>query len=167
MASTTFGGNGQYKLQDNEDGTFEILDTVTGASTEFKDGVISHDEYVRANQTQRTPIVALDNNDTYELVVKVADGKSLKLFEAAALVVDETTTAGATSNTGLYAELVDAGGTVVYSSTGENVSASGSTLHTLSNTSGAAQYVKLRIENTSGAAINSPGAIGVFSAVIE
>ena len=37
----TFGGDGQYRLRDNTDGTFEIEHQPTGNTTEFTDGEIA------------------------------------------------------------------------------------------------------------------------------
>lgn len=124
--------------------------------------------WTRDNPNGRTPIVALESGESYELSVFVPDTKTVNLYEANAVLVDETAAGGFTTDANLVAEIVDQDGTVQYSSSGTNESTSGSTLYSEGNSSGNLQLWKVRVNNTDGSAtFDSPGAIGSFSVVVE
>lgn len=124
--------------------------------------------WTRDNPNGRTPITALDPGDSYELSVFVPDTLTVKLYEANAVLVGESSAGGYTTDANLVAEIVDQDGTVQYSSSGLNSSTSGSTLYSEANNSGNTQLWKVRVNNTDGSAtFDSPGAIGEFSVVVE
>jgi len=126
------------------------------------------EQFSRDNPSEQTPIVALDPGESYEIAVFVPNSKTVKLYEANAVLVDESSAGGFTTDGNLLAEIVDQDGTVQYSSSGTNESGGGSTLYDKTNSSGNLQLWKVRINNTDGSAtFDSPGAIGSFSVVVE
>lgn len=159
--NTTGGGDANAHHEPPSAGSF----VVDEGTNQF---ALDTEQFSRDNPNGRTPITALEPDESYELPVFVPNGKSIKLYEQNAVLVDDTATGGFTTDAKLITEVVDPNGNTYSSKSGVNASSDGSTYYSATNSSGSVELHLVRLVNTdTSATFDSPGAIGSFSVVVE
>jgi hypothetical protein len=121
---------------------------------------VSDPEYV-VEYPDRFDITALDDGESREIPVQVADTETLEVYRWGAFDAADGTTP-----TGLDVELVDGSDTVQASANVGNNQSTSTPLASYQNTSGSESVFKLRVINGTGSAINAPGVGGQFGWVI-
>jgi hypothetical protein len=121
---------------------------------------VSDPEYV-VEYPDRFDITALDDGESREIPVQVADTETLEVYRWGAFDAADGTTP-----TGLDVELVDGSDTVQASANVGNNQSTSTPVASHQNTSGSESVFKLRVINGTGSAINAPGVGGQFGWVI-
>jgi hypothetical protein len=101
---------------------------------------------------QRFDITALDDTESREIPLLVDDTETLEVYRWGAFDASD-----GTAPTGLDVELVDGNDTVQASANTVNDQSTSTPVASFTNSSGSTSVFKLRVNNTTGSAINSPG----------
>jgi hypothetical protein len=101
---------------------------------------------------QRFDITALDDTESREIPLLVDDTETLEVYRWGAFDASD-----GTAPTGLGVELVDGSDTVQASANTVNNQSTSTPVASFTNSSGSTSVFKLRVNNTTGSAINSPG----------
>lgn len=101
---------------------------------------------------QRFDITALDDTESREIPLLVDDTQTLEVYRWGAFDASD-----GTAPTGLDVELVDGSDTVQASANTVNNQSTSTPVASFTNPTGTTSVFKLRVNNTTGSAINSPG----------
>lgn len=150
--ATTYKGN---DIDTNGDGTVDEADDLTDA------GWVAR---LVDSPNGQIPNAALDNGDSAEISVPVADGETLKVYRWGAYQISDGTTPA-----DLDVELLDGSDTVqATENTGDNESTDpGTPVASHTNSSGSTSIFKLAVANDTGGAIADPGVGAFFAYLVE
>jgi len=150
VVGSVFGdGNGNVEIQD-ETGTSYLFPSNPSSGTDvarFQD--LPSDT---GTDIQRFDITALDDTESREIPLRVDDTETLEVYRWGAFDASD-----GTAPTGLDVELVDGSDTVQASANTVNNQSTSTPVASFTNSSGSTSVFKLRVNNTTGSAINSPG----------
>jgi hypothetical protein len=149
LGPTMAATNTLYDSQ--ESGSVDVIspDSITEVELNFPAVVAEHPD--------RLPIAELDNGESIEIPIPVSNGETLEVYRWGAFDVSD-----GTAPTGLDVELVDDGDTVQASANVVDEMNSENPVASHENTSSSLSIFKLRARNTTGDAINDPGAGSLF-----
>ena len=157
---TDVSDDGTTVVSDTSDINFSDLLAVTDDTDGTVTVDVSDPEYV-VEYPDRFDITALDDTESREIPVQVADTETLEVYRWGAFDAADGTTP-----TGLDVELVDGSDTVQASANVGNNQSTSTPVASYQNTSGSESVFKLRVINGTGSAINAPGVGGHFGWLI-
>lgn len=116
---------------------------------------------VVVDNPHRLPLTVLDDGESIELAIRVADGETLEVYRWGAFNASHGSTPS-----GLNVELLDGADTIQASENTGNTQDDRTPVASYENTSGSASVVKLRAKNDTGATIDAPGVGAKFGYVV-